>query len=397
MSNDEWLQFITRERPVGTKINEEIIDRLEEDFKAAGYEIISLPFECLSWQKGKSQLKMGNTVFELSVSPFSKAFRGSGEAVILETLDELKQKDLKGKIAILCGQLAEQPLQPKDFPFYYPEEDKAVISLLEQKEPRAIIAVTGKSQLSGMNPFPLFEDGNFLIPSTYMSKDRIEQLRELINRKTEVLLNIDSEVTIKQARQLAARKKGIEGKKKIMVCAHMDTKYNTPGALDNAAGLCVLMQLMDILKGEDIPVEFVPFNSEEYFSAGGEVSYLNWSKSQQDKISLVINIDSPCHTHSETAISYYNLNEGQQAVIDRMIEKEKKIIKGEPWYAGDHCAFVFQGFPCLAVTSSDLFEGGLEYTHTPEDTLETVGAALIGKTAKFLAELIKNWSYKENE
>ena len=62
---------------------------------------------------------------------------------------------------------------------------------------------------------------------------------------------------------------------------------------------------------------------------------------------------------------------------------------GEEWYAGDHAMFVFRGIPCLAVTSSNLFESVLEVTHTPRDTRELIDESLIGPTAEFLSEIIK--------
>jgi aminopeptidase YwaD len=93
----------------------------------------------------------------------------------------------------------------------------------------------------------------------------------------------------------------------------------------------------------------------------------------------------------QSAISYYNLNENQQSTINSMIETHQKIVKGDQWYAGDHCAFALKGIPCLAVTSSDLFEGALEYTHTPKDTLNIINSEMIATTAKFLLEVINNW------
>lgn len=40
---------------------------------------------------------------------------------------------------------------------------------------------------------------------------------------------------------------------------------------------------------------------------GGEVEYLKYISSSQDKVSLVINIDSPCHAGSKIAANYINL------------------------------------------------------------------------------------------
>lgn len=393
MNNNELLKLITRERPVGTENNAKILNYLEQEFINAGYKVTSLPFDCIVWKQEKSKMKIENMEFDINPSPFSKPFNSCGEIVIVENFKELKNSDLNGKIIILSGELTERPLQPKDFPFYYPDEDKAIISLLESQKPKAIICITGQSQLSGMNPFPVFEDGNFSIPSAYISIDILPQLKKQMNKSRFVTLSINSKNKIVQSRQLVANKKNINSKGKIVVCAHMDTKYGTLGALDNATGICVLMEVMKYFKQVSYPIDidFVPFNSEEYFGVNGEVNYFNYINSNQNKILLVINIDSPCHINSQSAISYYNINENKQFIINNVMGRHKKIVRGDQWYAGDHCVFALKGIPSLAITSSDLFEGALEYTHTYKDTLNTIDIKLINITAKFIIDVIKNW------
>lgn len=78
-------------------------------------------------------------------------------------------------------------MQPKDYPFYYPEEHKAIIELLEAKKPAAIIAVTGGTLMSGLRPFHLIEDGNFHIPVACMDKEIYESIKEMMdNNEIEV-------------------------------------------------------------------------------------------------------------------------------------------------------------------------------------------------------------------
>jgi aminopeptidase YwaD len=77
-------------------------------------------------------------------------------------------------------------------------------------------------------------------------------------------------------------------------------------------------------------------------------------------------------------------------LADRIIASHQKIVKGDEWYAGDHAPFAFRGIPCMAVTSSDLFEGALEHTHTSKDTLDTIDFGMIKSTAQFLIEVISS-------
>ena len=90
---------------------------------------------------------------------------------------------------------------------------------------------------------------------------------------------------------------------RIIVCAHMDTKYHTQGALDNAAGVAVLLSAAAGLSKTDCNVDIVPFNGEEYYEACGEVEYLKRLSPGRDEVALVINIDSPCHAGSNVAHS----------------------------------------------------------------------------------------------
>ncbi|MDV0447020.1 hypothetical protein MsAg5_08890 [Methanosarcinaceae archaeon Ag5] len=408
----DFLKTITKERPTGTPNNESVNLFLENEFKRAGFQVQSLPFECTVWETKKSIFKIGDADFDIEASPFSTSFDGSTKTIVIDSLDKLKKADCSGKIIILCGELTKNQLQPKDFPFYYPDEDKEIISLLEEKKPCAIIAATGKNPMCDLNPFPLFEDGNFMIPSAYLSDAVLPQIEKLVRQNPEAVLKIDSEKKKVNSRQLVAGKKAENAEKtkntenaagkmngkmtgKIIVCAHMDSKYGTAGALDNAAGVAVLYQTALKLNGKIetgnekllFDIDFVPFNGEEYYEASGEMKYLEYLENNDDRVKLVINIDAPSYVHSETEISSYNLDEKVESMLVKIISKYETISKGQEWFAGDHAAFAFQGVPCLAVTSSNM-EKWLELTHTTKDTLENVDLELIETASDFLVELI---------
>ena len=377
----KFLNFIARERPVGTQANNIIMDYMKKEFRNAGYTVTSLPFSCLTWEKTKSFLKINEDIFEIFPSPFSRPFKGNAEILFVQSMDELQKYCCEDKIIILNKDIAKEPIQPKNFPFYYPDEHKSIITLLENKHPKAIIAATGKHPICGLNPFPLFEDGNLTIPSAYM-----KQINNLKYENAAASISIGSKNSLSCSSQLVALKSTRNHPKgKIVICAHMDSKYDTPGALDNAAGLAVMLEMMYKLRSStcDYDIDFVPFNSEEYFGVNGELEYLQYIKSNHDKIKLVINIDSPCHLSSMTAISFYNMSD---KALSQTINNS--IIKGQEWYAGDHSMFASQGIPCIAVTSSDLFESALEITHTKLDTIGNINLNLIADTSDFLAKLI---------
>lgn len=172
-------------------------------------------------------------------------------------------------------------------------------------------------------------------------------------------LVIDSHIEQVRSRQLIAQKEAKNAKGNILVCAHMDSKYETPGALDNAAGLVMMMQTMELLKKENLnyAIDFVPFNSEEYYEATGELIYLNDCKRKNKEFALVINIDSVGHVGSGIALSTCNMDSRFAAILEKLCDDHPMVAKGQEWYSGDHAIYAFKGVASLAVTSQDFFSG----------------------------------------
>ncbi|TVR66942.1 MAG: M28 family peptidase [Spirochaetaceae bacterium] len=81
--------------------------------------------------------------------------------------------------------------------------------------------------------------------------------------------------------------------------------------MDNAAGVAVLMAVMEQLKDAPLAftVEFVPFNGEEHCGVPGQLSYLGVQGAGKQPPHLVINIDGLGHHDSRNAISLYNFDE----------------------------------------------------------------------------------------
>ena len=150
-----------------------------------------------------------------------------------------------------------------------------------------------------------------------------------------------------------------------------------------AANIGVGLALMN-----NYDINIVPFNGEEYYEASDEVEYLKYINSSQDRVSLVINIDSPCHAGSKIAASLYNFDDPAKDVLDHLMQTQNEVVYGTEWYAGDHAAFAFRGIPCMVLSSSDLFEGGLDNTHTMRDTLDTVDLSQIELAVNFINHTI---------
>ena len=174
-----------------------------------------------------------------------------------------------------------------------------------------------------------------------------------------------------------------------MLSAHIDAKDNTPGALDNAASVVVLLLLAELLKEYDgkLGVELVPFNGEDHYSAAGEKAYLQTNQGMLDQVLLNINLDALGSHFGKTVYSFYNCPDEVKAKAHQAFPEER-FAEGDPWYQSDHMVFVMNGVPALAITSENFIEILTELAHTPEDSFEKVNMEKLVIAAQSLKSFI---------
>ena len=98
-----------------------------------------------------------------------------------------------------------------------------------------------------------------------------------------------------------------------LVCfAHVDAKDGTPGALDNASGVVILLLLAEMLQDYQgrLGLELVAMNGEDYYAASGEVAYVENNRHRFGEIVLGVNIDGAGYRHGSTAYSLYGCPDG---------------------------------------------------------------------------------------
>jgi aminopeptidase YwaD len=173
------------ERPLGTKGNNDVLNLLYNAFTALKFQTIELPFECTVWQPEDSFLEQNGNRIKLFPSPFSRELSGNFSIKYVSTLTELQNIEGFMGILIFTNELSKNGIMPKDFPFYFPENDKLLYELLENIEPKGIITITGQDPASGLNPFPIFEDPNLKTPTAYVSK--LESIVETANVSIEIV------------------------------------------------------------------------------------------------------------------------------------------------------------------------------------------------------------------
>ena len=236
-------------------------------------------------------------------------------------------------------------------------------------------------------PFPMIEDGDFDIPSAYMTDKEGKKLLVFSGKK--VSLKMEAERIPSKSENIVARKGG-RNKKKIVLCAHIDTKEGTPGALDNASGVSILLLLAELLADYDgeLGVEIAALNGEEYYNAPGQVEYLSRYNGDFQPILLAINLDDIGYYKDRTAYSLYGVPDGTAETIRKVYGGRKGFFEGPQWYQSDHGIFIANGIPAMAITEESFAELFAEITHSEKDTPEIVDPLKLIENAEVLAEII---------
>lgn len=391
MKNEQLLEELKKvlnhicikigERPTGSKSNRELESYASSYFEGNGYIVESQEFDCIDWENQGARLIFNDQELKAKPSYYSKACELEAEFVKLTTIEELAKSDLQDKIAVLSGELTEEQLMPKSFTFYNPERHQRIISLLEQKAPQAIITVVD-------NDTSVFEDGDFQIPSAYISK---AEGQKLLNGQGRVGLNINTTRKDSRGANLIARINPA-AEKKLVITAHMDTKYGTPGALDDGTGIAILLLLSSIIKPDDIDytLELLLLNGEDYYSTPGQLKYMEEYIEGNESTFLVINCDGVGLKDSKTAIAFMELAAARQNLVKDLISAEAEFELIEPWEMGDHMLFVMHGIPAITFTSKEILNLIDEIAHTEKDAINLIDYCKVMKVIELIADIVVN-------
>lgn len=354
-----------------------------------GFATETPAFPCLDWWHDGAALTVDGEAFTIFPSPFTLGAEVSGRLTAAETVEQLAAAPLTGHILLMHGELAKEQLMPKNFPFYNPDHHRQLIQLLEAKQPAAIITATGRdvAMVGSQYPFPLFEDGDFNIPSAYMKDVDGARLAERAGQT--VSLIIRAERIPATACNVIARK-GTGSAQRVVLLAHIDAKMGTPGAIDNAGGVTVMLLLAELLAeyAGELRVEIVAMNGEDYFSNPGEQQFLTLNADRFDEILLGINVDGVGYHKGMVAYSMYDCPDDLTALVGGAFSNSHYFVAGEPWYQGDHSLFLFNQVPALAFTSERMEELMAEVVHTPRDTPDLVDSRKLLALAQALYQFL---------
>ncbi len=376
-------------RPVGRAGNREATSLFASRLVDCGFAVDCPSFQSIDWASEGAVLCAGSDSFEVYSSPYSLGCDVRARLTSVSSLVELERTRIDGSVVLVKGELARGQLMPKNFPWYNPEEHQRIISLLEASAPAGIVCATSRDpeMVGSQYPFPLIEDGDFDIPSVYMTVEEGARLQTLVGKEVSL---------VSRARRIPSSgcnvvaRKGTERDGCVVLTAHIDTRDGTPGALDDTSGVVTLLLLGELLRDyhEGPAVEIVALNGEDYYASSGEKLFLETNRARMDRIILNINIDDVGYHEGRTAWSLYECPEKLAGIIRRCLERHEGFFEGPSWQQGDHMIFVQSGRPALAFTSELFMQVLAEVTHSEKDRPDLVDLEKIADLAIALRQLL---------
>ena len=382
--------FLPDRRP-GSAGNRQAAAYVADQLARSGWAVATPQFEVMDWRTDGGEVRVAGRSIEVTPSPYGLGVAATGPIRVLREAADLDRPDLTGSIVVLDGPLASEPLTPKAYPFYGSDEHAAIIAGLEAAGPVAVLAVTGKypALCGALDPYPLIEDGDFTIPTANLRPGDAADL--LAHDGSPATIEIRSERWRSTAENVIATR-GAQAPR-ITVIAHIDTKPGTPGAVDNAAGVVVLLELANLLAPQREPslpigVELLVVNGEDHYAAPGELAWLADHEARLADIPLVINIDGAGYRGGRTAYSTYNLDDQLIRHVDASFAAVPTLMPGPEFYQSDHAIFAMRGRPAVAITTELVDEMLDVLFHSSADTPSQVDYELLSGAAAGIAKVI---------
>jgi aminopeptidase YwaD len=364
-------------RPVGSAANHAAADYVEDVFRAAGLEVERQAFPCPDWVEEETLLELDGQQLEAAANAFSPSCDVVAPAVAVGTLAELEAADLAGQIGILYGDLTRGNGLSCRHAFYFPERDGQIMQALEVKGPAAVITVHSK-----IGSFErLMRDWEFSIPSATVPA---EVGLILLRRANPALhLRIKSHQSPGRFCNVVAHKAGTQPGR-VVFLAHLDTMHNTPGAIDNASGVAVLLALAELLAAQDLPLglEWIVVNGEENGGLG-DAEYLRRQGESLGQALAVINVDGVGGQVGTNSLTVMGASQAFQEQIAQVHQQYLGVVWVDPWYESDHSAFLFRGVPCIPLSSV-----GVANNHLATDTVEWISPAKLGEVVALITDMV---------
>jgi aminopeptidase YwaD len=367
-------------RVAGTESEFEAVQYIKSQFESYGYDAEIQPFTFFGYTPPHTlELAVNGFDGELDPGTFTYAVSGniSGELVYagLGKNDELQDKDLTGKIALIKrGELTFA--------------DK-VLNAAERGATGVIIFNNSEGSLGGTLGGPN-ED---FVPVVSLSKAEGEALLAQLNSGEELTASLNVEGAKygeSESYNVIATKEPTNKRKAtddiIVVGSHHDSVAGAPGANDDASGTAMTLELARVMKNvpSDTEIRFITFGAEENGLLGSSHYVENLSEDEIERTIANFNLDM---VGSKDAGDLVMLTlDGEPNLVTELAQKSSTLLNGEPTPFGqggrsDHVPFAEAGIPAALFIHSPTEP----WYHSPEDTIDKISKEKLQDVAEIVA------------
>ncbi len=374
-------------RPIGSPANRAAADYIRGTFEGCGLAVEMQEIPCPDWLAEHTSLELNGEMLEASANTFAPSCEVAAQTVPVCTLAELEAAPISDKLPVFYGDLAQGELATKGG-IYVSDRDRRILQTLEERRPSGIITINPTLHAR----WRLIEDFDFDIPSVTVSAQ--SGLKLLKQSGATVQMTIRARRSPSHTDNVVGRLPG-EIHDRIVVCAHYDSKVDTPGAYDNAAGVGVLLTLVELLSRRQHrhTLEWVAFTGEE--GAGlGDMEYARRARSGGggfDQVTAAINIDGVGPFTGTTTVTTFVTSQAFELLLDDKLKKYPGVIRVEPWPASDHYIFYSNGVPSIALTS----KGVRDIFHTPTDTIDWISGDKLAESVHLVLDVFEDLDKKD--
>lgn len=291
----------------------------------------------------------------------------------LETIDNCNLNNLKGKIVLINGFM-----------------NKRMMSILVENGALAFIVYYGDIFNETTDLFhrelPPSIDTTACLPGVLIhTRDAMKLLS--VAGENLITIWVKQKCGQVESGNIIAMLKG-ESRSKIILSAHVDTVWNSPGASDNAAGCIALLMLLNYYKNIKLKntIQFIWFGSEESELQGSKY-YLK--KHKTDDILCCINMDILGTILGKNKIIVSGNIELYNLVVHlvSLNNYPSTIVNGLQF--SDSLGFVAKGIPAINFTREG--RKNTSFSHTEKDIAELVSENTIFKTVNMIEFCIKSF------